>query len=176
MGLHKYSVPKPINCHGTFHKYYLLCPTYHPNSPQNMLIISLPKLGHKLHYPQGKTQRKPKIQSPTMMWLIPKSHYDVANSMFHYDVANSKPATILHYLQIQSPLRCGTIYKFKPRYDAALFTKPVVTRKYFTKSQNHFYKAQILIWHLFSRSPNFNWTLFYKAQILSWQFFIKLKY
>ena len=37
------------------------------------------------------------------------------------------------------------------------FTKLVATRKYFTKSQNHFYKAQILIWHYF-----------YKAQILIW--------
>ena len=80
LGLYKYSIPMPINCHGPFHKYYLLYPTYHPNSPQNMLIISLLKLCHKLHYPHtkpniiwlmGKTQRKPKIQ---------KSHYDVANS------------------------------------------------------------------------------------------------
>ena len=42
----------------------------------------------------------------------------------------------------------------KSHYDAALFTKLVATRQYFTKSQNHFYKAQIPIWHLFSQSPN----------------------
>ena len=126
-----------------------------------MLIISLPKLGHKLHYPHtkpniiwlvGKIQRKPKIQSPTTMWLIPKSHYDVANSKSLTTMWLIRYPTTTW--QIQSPLRCGTIYKFKPRYDAALFTKPVVTRKYFTKSQNHFYKAQIPIWHLFSQSPN----------------------
>ena len=75
-------------------------------------------------------------QSPTSfgLWAKPKesskfqkSHYDVAN----YDVANSKT-----------------------HYDAALFTKPVAARQYFTKSQNHFYKTQIPIWHLFSQSPN----------------------
>ena len=94
-----------------------------------MLIILLPKLGRKLHYPHtkpniiwlvGKTQRKPKFQnpttmwliqkspttmwlipkSPTTMWLIPKSHYDVANSKARYDAALfTKPATARHYLQ-----------------------------------------------------------------------------
>ena len=63
------------------------------------------------------------IQSPTTMWQIQKSHYDVANSMSHYDVANSKPTSTW---LIQSPLRCDTIYK--ARYDAALLTKPVATR------------------------------------------------
>ena len=80
---------------------------------------------------------------------------------FYYDVANSKV-----------------------RYDAALFTKLVATRQYFTKSQNHFYKAQIPIWHLFQQDPKSNlallykaqniilatiFTLFHKAQILIWQ-------
>ena len=59
-----------------------------------------------------------------------------------------------HYLQ--SSLLHGTL-------------KSVATRQYFTKSQNHFYKAQILIWHLFSQSPNSNLALLYKAQILFWQ-------
>ena len=107
----------------------------------------------------AKLKESPKSKSPTMMWLIPKSHYDVINLMSHYDVANSKPATMRHYLQIQNPLQCGTIYKFKACYDAALFRKSVVTRQYFTKSQNHFYKAQIPIWHLFSQNPNSNLAL-----------------
>ena len=70
-------------------------------------------------------------QSPTSLslWAKPKESPKFQNS--HYDVANSKT-----------------------RYDAALFTKPVVTRQYFTKYQNHFYKAQIPIWHLFLQSPN----------------------
>ena len=108
------------------------------------------------------------IQSPTTMWQIQKSHYDVANSMSHYDVANSKPATIRHHLQ--SPLLHGiskarydpTFLKvwydptpLKARYYTIPFTKPVTTRQYFTKSQNHFHKTQIIIWQLF-----------YKAQIL----------
>ena len=102
---------------------------------------------------------------------IPKSHYDVANS---------KSLTMM-WLIPNIPLRCG---KFKARYNAALFTKTVMMRhylqspllhgtlklvatwQYFTKSQNHFYKGQILIWHLFSQSPNS-----YLASI-----FIKLKF
>ena len=87
------------------------------------------------------------------------------------------------------------------------FTKSVATRQYFTKSQNHFftkpkyyfgnyfYKAQILIWHLFSKAQDailaktiilsyktqiLIWHYFYKAQILIWQlslhYFIKPKY
>ena len=96
-------------------------------------------------------------QSPASfgLWAKPKESPKFQKS--HYDVANSKP----HYI-------------------AALFTKPVATWQYFTKSQNHFYKAQIPIWHLFSQSPNSNLALLYKAQILFWQLslysFIKLKY
>ena len=139
-----------------------------------MLIISLPKLGHKLHYLHakpniiwlvGKTQRKPKIQSPTTMWLIPKfhydvansksattmwlipkspitmwlipkSHYDVANSMSHYDVANSKPTMMRHYIQ-NLLLRDNTLQNLK-----IVFTKP--------KYGIYFHKTQIPIWHLFS--------------------------
>ena len=108
------------------------------------------------------------IHSLTTMWLIQKSHYDVANSMSHYDVANSKPATMRHYLQ--SPL-LHSISKarydlaslkvqydptpLKARYYPVPFTKPITTWQYFTKSQNHFHKTQIIIWQLF-----------YKAQIL----------
>ena len=111
-----------------------------------------------------------------------KSHYDVANSMSHYDVTNSKLATMQHYLQ--SPLLHGISKAWydpaslKARYDppplkarcyTTPFTKPVATWQYFTKSQNHFHKTQILIWHLF-----------YKTQILIWQlslhYFIKTKY
>ena len=109
---------------------------------QKILIILLPKLGRKITFFPHKAQhylacgQNPKkvqnSKSPTTMWLISKSHYDVANS--------------------------------KTRYDAALFTKPVVTRQYITKSQNHFYKAQIPIWHLFSQGPNSNLALLYKAQ------------
>ena len=87
------------------------------------------------------------IQSPTTMWLIQKSHYDVensksyydvANSMSHYNVANSKPATMRHYLQ-SSLLHDIS----KARYDpvplkahcyTAPFTKPIATQQYFTKS------------------------------------------
>ena len=69
------------------------------------------------------------IQSPTSfgLWAKPKESPKFQKS--HYDVANSKA-----------------------HYDAALFAKPVATRQYFTKSQNHFYKAQILIWHLFHKA------------------------
>ena len=48
------------------------------------------------------------------LWAKPKESPKFQKS--HYDVANSKA-----------------------RYDAALFTKPIATRQYFTKSQNHFY-------------------------------------
>ena len=109
------------------------------------------------------------IQSFTTMWLIQKSHYDVANSMSHYDVANSKPATMRHYLQ--SPLLHSiskTLYDsaflkawydpvpLKARCYTTPFTKPVATRQYFTKSQNHFHKAQILIWQTILQSSNNN--------------------
>ena len=115
------------------------------------------------------------IQSPTTIWQIQKSHYDVANSkshydvansMSHYNVANSKPTSTW---QIQSPLQCDTIYKaccytasLKAQYDLtplkarcymAPFTKPVATWQYFTKSQNHFHKTQIIIWQLFFLKP-----------------------
>ena len=93
-------------------------------------------------------------QSPTSfsLWVkpkespnSPKSHYDVANSMSHYDVANSKSATMWHYLQ--SPLLHGTS---KACCYMAPLTKPVASWQYFTKSQNHFHKIQIIIWQLFS--------------------------
>ena len=138
----------------------------------------------------AKLKESPNFKSPTTMWLIPKSHYDVANSKSpttmwlipksHYDEANSKSPTPANskypttMWQIQNPLWCGTIYK--NRYDTTLFTKPVATQQYFTKSQNHFHKAQIPIWHLFSQSPNSYLALFYKAQILIWHYFIKPKY
>ena len=108
------------------------------------------------------------IQSPTTMWLIQQSYYDVTNSMSHYNVANSKPATMRHYLQslllhgISKARYDPTFLKvwydptpLKAHYYTIPFTKPVTTRQYFTKSQNHFHKTQIIIWQLF-----------YKAQIL----------
>ena len=68
-----------------------------------------------------------------------------------------------------APLKPVATWHLKIRCYTAPFTKPVVIWQYFTKSQNHFYKAQILIWHYF-----------YKAQILIWQlslhYFIKAKY
>ena len=102
-----------------------------------------------------------------MMWLIPKSYYDMANSMFHYDVANSKPATMRHYLQ--SPLLCSnTLQNLK-----IIFTKPKFLFGIY------FHKAQIPTWHLFFTKPKFLFGIFfhkaqiliwhYKAQILSWQ-------
>ena len=140
-----------------------------------------------------------------MMWLIPKSHNNVANSMSHYDVANSKPAKMRHYLQIQNPLRCGTIYK--NCYNAALFTKSVATRhlkarcytailykisKSFSQSPNtclafiftkpkylfgiYFYKAQIIIWHYFTKPKFLFGIYFYKVQMLIWHYFTKPKY
>ena len=87
--------------------------------------------------------------------------------MSHYNVANSKPATMWHYLK--SLLLHGiskTRYNpasLKAWYDpaplkaccyTAPFTKPIVTWQYFTKSQNHFHKTQIIIWQLFFLSPN----------------------
>ena len=57
------------------------------------------------------------------------------------------PHKAQHYLACgQNPKKAQNS---KVRYDAALFTKLVATRQYFTKSQNHFYKTQIPIWHLF---------------------------
>ena len=108
------------------------------------------------------------IQSPTTMWLIQKSYYDVANS---------KPATMQHYLQ--SLLLHGISKAWydpaslkawddsaplKARCCTAPFTKPDATRQYFTKSQNHFHKPQILIWH-YSTKPNNNLTtIFLKSK------------
>ena len=140
-----------------------------------MLIMSLPKLGHRLHYSHtklniiwlvGKTQRKPKIQKS------------------HYDVANSKPAMMRHYLQ--SPLlHDNTLQNLKIIFHKA----QILIWHLFLQSPNSylasiFYKARILIWHLFLQSPNSNvalflqspntnLALFYKAQILFWQFFHK---
>ena len=116
-----FSIHKPINCHETSHKYYLLQSTYYPTWVFTKYAhhITTPKLGCKLHYPHikpniiwlvGKTQRKPKFQkshndvanskNPTTMWLIPKSHYDVANSKVRYDAALfTKSTTTRHYLQ-----------------------------------------------------------------------------
>ena len=62
-----------------------------------------------------------------------------------------------HYLQ--SPLlRENTLQNLK-----IIFTKPKFLFGIY------FHKAQILIWHLFSQSPNSNLALLYKAQILFWQ-------
>ena len=101
-------------------------------------------------------------KSPTMMWLIPK------------------PATMRHYLQ--SPLRRSTIYK--NHYDATLFTKFVATQRLKVRCYTAIlYEAQILIWHLFSQSPNsylasiftkpkFLFGIyFHKAQIPIWHLF-----
>ena len=108
-----------------------------------------------------------------MMWLIPKSQYDVANS--------KSPTTMSLIPNIL--LRCG---KFKARYDATLFTKTVMMRHYLQSPLLHdntlqnlkiiFYKAQILIWHLFSQSPNSYLALFHKAQIPIWHYFSKPKF
>ena len=78
-----------------------------------------------------------------------------------------------------APLKLVVTWHLKACCYTTPFTKPVATRQYFTKSQNHFYKTQIiiwqlfqiLIWHLFHKSPNTNLTLFYKAQIIIWQLF-----
>ena len=112
LGLHKCSLHKPINCHGLSHKYYLLQPTYYPTWVfTKILIILLPKLGHKIYIIP--------TQSPTSfsLWAKPKespkfqkSHYDVANSKkSHYDVANSKSSTTMWL--IQSPTTIWLIPK-----------------------------------------------------------------
>ena len=123
---------------------------YYQIGPQNYIIPTQSPTSFDLW---AKPKENPKFQ---------KSHYDVANSKFHYNVANSKSPTTMWL--IPSPLRCGTIYKARC-YMAIL---------------NHFYKAQIPIWHLFSQRPNSNLTLLCKAQILFWQLslhsFIKPKY
>ena len=115
----------------------------------------------KLHYPHtnpniiwlvGKTQRKPKIPKiPLRRGSFQKSHYDMANSKSYYDVANSMPATMWHYLL--SPLLHGiskagydpaslkaryNLAPLKARCNTTQFTKPIATRQYFIKSQNHF--------------------------------------
>ena len=105
---------------------------------QKILIILLPKLGCKItlfphkaqhHSACGKNLKKAQnSKSPTTMWLIPK------------------PTTMRHYLQ--SSLRCSIS---KAHCYTAPFTKPVATRQYFIKSQNHFCKTQILIWHYFTK-------------------------
>ena len=135
-----------------------------------MLIISLPKLGRKIALSPHKAQHHSACGQNSKEAQIPKSHYDVANSMSHYDVANSKPATMRHYLQ--SPLLHGTP---KTRFYVTIPYK--ISKSFFTKPKClfgiYFYKAQILIWHLFLQSPNTNLALFYKAQILFSQFFHK---
>ena len=160
-GLRKCSLHKPINCHGLSHKYYLLQPTYYPAWVfTKILIILLPKLGHKItlsshkaqhHSACGKNPKKAQnSKSPTTMWLIPN------------------PTTLRHYLQ--SPLLHGNtlqnlkIISIKPKFLFGIY----------------FHKAQIPISHLFSQSPNSNLALLYKAQILFWQLslysFINPKY
>ena len=126
LGLHKYSVHKPINCLGPSHKYYPLYPTYYPTRifHKNTHHVTT-KIG-----PQNYAIPTKKIPSSFTLWAKPK-----------------KKAQQYHLL---SPLLHGTL-------------KPIATWQYFTKSQNHFYKAQILIWHLFLQSPNTNLALFYKA-------------
>ena len=47
-----------------------------------------------------------------------------------------------------TPLKPIATQHLKARCYTAPFTKPVATQQYFTKSQNHFYKAQIIIWQL----------------------------
>ena len=128
----------------------------------------------------------PKI--PTTIWLILKFHYDVANSKAHYDVALfTKPATTQHYLQ--KSLWCDTIYKVRCYrhlkvccYTAILYK----ISKSFLQSPNsylassftkpkflfgiYFHKAQILIWHYFTKSKyyfgNYPYTIFIKVQML----------
>ena len=72
LGLHKYSIHKPINCFGPSHKYYPLYPTYYPTrifhknthhattkiGPQNYAI---PTKNPKLIYLVGKAQNGPTI-------------------------------------------------------------------------------------------------------------------
>ena len=142
LGLRKCSPYKPINCHGPSHKYYPLQPICYPTwvltknthyittkiGLQNYII---PTQSPTLFGLWEKPKESPKFQSPTTMWLI------------------QSPTT--KWL-IQSPT--NDVANSKDRYDASLFTKPVATQQYFTKSQNHFYKAKIPIWHLFSQSPN----------------------
>ena len=83
------------------------------------------------------------------LWAKPKKSPNSLKS--HYDVANSKPATMWHYLlsMLLHGISKGRYDQasLKARYDPAPlkarcymapFTKPVATRKYFTKSQNHF--------------------------------------
>ena len=65
----------------------------------------------------AKLKESPNSKSPITMWLIQKSHYDVANSKY--------PTTMWQIKNI--PLRHG---KFKARYDAALFTNPATKRHY----------------------------------------------
>ena len=119
---------------------------------QKILITLLPKLGRKITLFPHKAQRYPACgQNPKK-------------------AQNSKSPTTMWL--IQSPTMMWLIPK--SHYDAALFTKPIATRQYFTKSQNHFYKARIPIWHLFSQAlipiwhlfsqgPNSNLALLYKA-------------
>ena len=152
-GLHKCSLHKPINYHGPSHKYY-------PLSPHNIQLGLSQKYSSyyyqnwatKLHYSHTKPKESPKFQ---------KFHYDVANSispirMWLIQSTTTmwlipKPATMRHYLQ--SPLRRGTIYK--NHYDATLFTKFVATQRLKVRCYTAIlYEAQILIWHLFSQSPN----------------------
>ena len=89
-------------------------------------------------------------KSPTTMWLILKF------------------TTVRHYLQ--SPLLHGNTLQN---------LKIISTRPKFL-FDIYFHKTQILIWHLFSQSPNSNLALLYKAQILFWQLslysFINPKY
>ena len=119
-----------------------------------------------------------------MIWLIPKSHFDVANSKkSHYDVTNSKKS---HY----------DVANSKARYDVVLFTKLATTRHYLQKPlwYDTIYKVRCYMTILykisksFLQSPNsylasiftkpkFLFGIYsHKAQILIWHYFIKSKY
>ena len=90
----------------------------------------------------------------------------------------TKPVATQHFLQslvttrhpitkaiatrhsLQRPLLHGTLYKghcyttpyYKVRRYTALFTNPIATRQYFTKSQNILLKSPILLWQHFTKS------------------------
>ena len=145
LGSHKFSYIKPYKLPLVLSQ--ILPGISHISSNLNSPQINSPHITTKI----GWQNYIIPTQGPTSfsLWAKPKKSPNSLKS--HYDVVNSKPATMWHYLL--SPLLHGISKaqydqaSLKARYDPtplkarcymAPFTKPIATRQYFTKSQNHF--------------------------------------
>ena len=120
------------------------------------------KIGPQITLSPHKAQHHLACRQNSKKAQIPKSHYDVANS---------KSLTMM-WLIPNIPLRCG---KFKARYNAALFTKTVMMRHYLQSLSLHGNTLQDL--KIIFTKPKFLFGIyFHKAQIPIWHYFTKPKY